>query len=173
MNQRYLWAIALLTAATASLACGKRSSSNATDANNGDATDALIPTVDSAFADSDGDGLLDADEGAYLPGGPRDTDGDGTPDYLDADSDNDGINDRDEGNEDWDGDGVPNSIDPRNDGPPPELLLTAISTAFTTPIGIDYHEPTKSLVMSVNYGTGQWEHVTMAAAGINEVPPVE
>lgn len=154
MNKRWPWAIVLLTAATSTLACGKRPSSNAADANNGDATDALIPTVDSAFADSDGDGLLDADEGAYLPGGPRDSDGDGTPDYLDADSDNDGINDRDEGNDDWDGDGVPNSIDPRNDGPPPELLLTAISTAFTTPIGIDYHEPTKSLVMSVNYGTG-------------------
>jgi len=32
--------------------------------------------------------------------------------------------------------------------------LTAISTPFPTPIGIDYHEPTSSLVMSVNYSSG-------------------
>jgi len=40
--------------------------------------------------DSDGDGLLDADEGL------DDVDLDGTPNYLDLDSDNDGCSDRDE-----------------------------------------------------------------------------
>lgn len=45
-----------------------------------------------ACADSDGDGLSDQVEGA-----PRtDTDGDGTPDYMDTDSDGDGFSDADE-----------------------------------------------------------------------------
>ena len=44
-------------------------------------------------ADSDGDFISDEDEGRALR---RDTDGDGTPDYLDDDSDGDGILDRDE-----------------------------------------------------------------------------
>jgi YD repeat-containing protein len=43
--------------------------------------------------DSDGDGLLDAVEAGADPTDPVDTDGDGTPDYLDLDSDNDGIPD--------------------------------------------------------------------------------
>ncbi len=43
--------------------------------------------------DSDGDGLLDADEAGGDPTQPVDTDGDGTPDFLDLDSDNDGIPD--------------------------------------------------------------------------------
>ena len=34
------------------------------------------------------------------------------------------------------------------------LKFTAISTPFPTPIGIDFHEPTDSLVMSVNYASG-------------------
>lgn len=138
----------------AAFACGKRPSASEPDALIVDAVDAYVEPPDSAFSDADGDGIVDADEGAWVPTGPRDSDGDGMPDYLDPDSDNDGIDDSVEGVADWDGDGVPNSIDPRNDGPPPELLLTAISTAFTTPIGIDFHEPTKSVVMSVNYGTG-------------------
>ena len=51
------------------------------------------------FSDSDGDGLsqnVDAFFGVLWSGnglGTRDTDGDGTPDYLDLDSDNDGIPD--------------------------------------------------------------------------------
>lgn len=34
------------------------------------------------------------------------------------------------------------------------LNFTQISTSFTTPIGIDYHQPTNSVVMSVNYASG-------------------
>jgi hypothetical protein len=34
------------------------------------------------------------------------------------------------------------------------IKLTRVPTAFNNPIGIDYHEPTGSLVMSVNYPTG-------------------
>jgi len=34
------------------------------------------------------------------------------------------------------------------------ITLTQISTAFNTPIGIDYHEPTNSIVASVNYSSG-------------------
>jgi hypothetical protein len=74
--------------------------------------------------DADGDGISDLDEGRYdVP--PKDTDGDGTPDWMDLDSDNDGVSDEDEGTEDWDADGTPNNVDPTN-----------------------------SVVMSVNYPTG-------------------
>ena len=51
-----------------------------------------------------------------IPTEPGDTDGDGTPDYLDADSDGDGIPDAVEGTGDVDGDGIPNFLDPDSDG---------------------------------------------------------
>ena len=75
-------------------------------------------------------------------------------DPPDKDTDQDGVLDTDEGSGDDDGDGKPNIDDPINDGPPPTLTFTAISTTFNNPIGIDYHEPTKSVVVSVNYPTG-------------------
>ena len=67
-------------------------------------------------ADTDGDGISDADEGIDTM---RDTDGDGTPDYLDLDSDGDGILDADEAGDDStatppvdsDLDGTPDFID--------------------------------------------------------------
>jgi len=61
--------------------------------------------------DADGDGIPDADEGRWEPGGPVDTDGDGIPDYEDLDSDGDTISDRIEGRSDTDGDGVPDFRD--------------------------------------------------------------
>ena len=106
--------------------------------------------------DSDGDGLLDAQEAvpAEADGTPPDTDGDGLHDFRDLDTDDDGLLDEVEGLDDWDGDGVPNFRDPTNDGAVPSISLTAISTTFNNPIGIDYHEPTNSIVMTVNYPTG-------------------
>jgi hypothetical protein len=139
-----------------SMGCANRTESAQSDAQPQVRVDAALdaaPPADSASADRDGDGIADVDEGAWLPT-PRDTDGDGIPDFRDPDSDNDGLLDTQEGLEDWDGDGVANNVDAHNDGPPPEILLTAISTDFNSPIGIDYHEPTKSVVMSVNYNTG-------------------
>lgn len=140
-------------------------------------------TPDYLDDDSDGDGIPDAEEG---PGreGLADTDGDGTPDYLDLDSDNDGISDQDEtavdtdgdgtpdyrdldsdgdalidareGTADWDGDGIPNHIDERNDlDGPLAVSLVAISTEFNAPIGIDFHEPTGTVALSVNYPAGE------------------
>lgn len=105
-------------------------------------------------ADSDGDGILDADEGKNSPGGATDTDMDGLPDYLDEDSDDDGLLDKDEGVEDWDNDGIPNFQDSYNDGLAQPVKLTALTTTFSKPIGIDYHEPTNSVVLSANYPTG-------------------
>lgn len=104
--------------------------------------------------DADGDGLSDDAEGANNPGGPLDSDGDGTPDYLDTDSDDDGLGDGDEGAGDLDGDGIPNSTDPINNVSPSPITLTAISTPFSSPIGIDFHEPTRSVILSANYPTG-------------------
>ena len=134
----------------AALAGGcKRSASNNGDGGN----DGLVLPSDSAFDDLDGDGIPDVTEGRYdMPA--RDTDGDGVPDAKDSDSDDDGMTDAMEGLDDWDKDGTPNYIDPRNDGPPPMIKLVGISTPFNTPIGIDFHENTTSLVLSVNYGTG-------------------
>jgi len=64
--------------------------------------------------DSDGDGILDIDEGDL------DVDGDGIPNYLDLDSDGDGLSDADEYDwnndgifdDDCDGDGIPDYLDP-------------------------------------------------------------
>src|SRR5262249_16358562 len=38
---------------------------------------------------------------------------------------------------------------------PPFLQLVRIQTGFTTPTGIDYHQPTNKIVLPVNYPTGQ------------------
>lgn len=116
--------------------------------------DGLNVDGDDLDGDEDGDGILDSIEGKKDPGGPRDTDKDGVPDYKDRDSDDDGLDDKVEGIADWDKDGVPNYVDAKNDGKPPTLHFTAISTAFNSPIGIDYHEPTNTVVLSVNYATG-------------------
>lgn len=47
--------------------------------------------------DKDNDGITDVTEIGPNPLNPRDTDGDGTPDYLDNDSDGDGCYDAIEG----------------------------------------------------------------------------
>lgn len=106
--------------------------------------------------DSDNDGIDDLTEGEPLDanGGLADTDGDGTPDCRDRDSDDDGLLDQDEQLMDWDGDGIPNFRDPINNGPVPSVTLIPISTPFNSPIGIDYHPPSNSVVMSVNYSGG-------------------
>ncbi len=78
----------------------------------------MRPTVD-----EDGDTISDFDENRTID---RDTDGDGTPDYMDSDSDGDGISDEDEAGDtdvrtppvDSDGDGTPDfrDLDSDNDG---------------------------------------------------------
>ncbi|WP_299902600.1 gliding motility-associated C-terminal domain-containing protein, partial [uncultured Aquimarina sp.] len=83
----------------------------------GQTTDGYVPPTGN---DSDGDGLDDAYEGTGDEGvSPEDTDGDGTPDYIDDDSDNDGIPDLIEAF-DYDNDGVadtlPSGEDIDNDG---------------------------------------------------------
>jgi|SRR5215218_9608228 len=35
------------------------------------------------------------------------------------------------------------------------ITLTPLATGFNNPVGIDYHRPSNSLVMSINYPTGQ------------------
>lgn len=78
---------------------------------------------------------------------------DAGPDVT-LDTDQDGVPDVFEGEGDDDGDGKPNVNDPVNDGLPRAIKLVPISTNFNNPIGIDYHEPTNSVVLSVNYSTG-------------------
>lgn len=72
------------------------------------------------LVDADGDGIPNYVEGfsQLNAASSRDTDADGTPDYLDTDSDNDGILDAVERSTDADGDGVPNyrDLDSDNDG---------------------------------------------------------
>jgi len=73
------------------------------------------------LVDEDGDFIADVDEGKERG---QDTDGDGTPDYLDDDSDGDGISDAEEAGDrsvasmpvDTDGDGTPDFLDLDSDG---------------------------------------------------------
>jgi hypothetical protein len=60
---------------------------------------------DDCLEDSDGDGILDAEEYGL------DSDGDSIPDILDTDDDGDGILTRSETDSDYDGDGIPNYLD--------------------------------------------------------------
>lgn len=86
--------------------------------------DVIINVID-VDEDNDGDGLLDSYE--KNAGVPKDTDGDGKPDWLDTDDDGDGIMTKYEkpdsnGNKtpddalDTDGDGKPNYLDTDDDG---------------------------------------------------------
>lgn len=76
--------------------------------------------------DADHDGIPDSVEKGNDPNNPKDTDGDGIPDYKDPDSDNDGIPDSKEAGkdpknpQDTDGDGIPDyqDTDSNNDGIP-------------------------------------------------------
>jgi fimbrial isopeptide formation D2 family protein/uncharacterized repeat protein (TIGR01451 family) len=78
-----------------------------------DETDPRVTADDDATRDSDGDGISDVVEGVI------DTDGDGTPNFLDTDSDNDGLLDAIEAGDadlatapvDTDGDAVPDYLD--------------------------------------------------------------
>jgi hypothetical protein len=73
--------------------------------------------------DRDGDLISDSEEGRYERGGPDDSDGDTTPDYLDPDSDDDEIPDHVEAGDadlesppvDSDGDGQPDYRDTDSD----------------------------------------------------------
>jgi hypothetical protein len=105
--------------------------------------------------DSDNDGLSDSLEGSPADAsGPADTDGDGVDDYVDLDSDGDSLSDVLEETADWDGDGVENWRDPLNDGGAGAIHFVAISTDFTSPIGIDFHESGGDVVTSVHYSGG-------------------
>lgn len=77
----------------------------------GAARDAGAYESPGTVSDSDGDGIPDSAEGAP----EKDTDRDGTPDYLDTDSDDDGIPDSVEGVGDQDHDLRPNWIDTDSD----------------------------------------------------------
>jgi outer membrane protein OmpA-like peptidoglycan-associated protein len=84
---------------------------DSTEGNPNDAVD------DDVNRDRDGDGIKDIDEGV------ADSDGDGTPNFLDLDSDGDGISDHDEAGDsdlstapiDTDGDGTPDFLDVDSD----------------------------------------------------------
>ncbi len=67
------------------------------------------------LADTDGDGIGDGKEIGEDPENPRDSDGDGIPDFADSDSDDDGISDKDEGDRDSDEDGIPDFLDADSD----------------------------------------------------------
>lgn len=78
-----------------------------------------LTTAQISANDPDGNGVLNGQNPVAVTT-PRDTDGDGVPDYLDLDSDNDGINDLTEsgftGLTDSNNDGVVDGPDADNDG---------------------------------------------------------
>jgi len=113
-----LWGLAGLFGA-----CGPVGGQNTGDNNNnvlnqldGDVTN---PECE-AYADDDGDGIFNIDEGCFYD---RDSDNDGIPDYRDLDSDNDGVSDAVEAGDrdpqtapiDTDGDGIPDYLDKDSD----------------------------------------------------------
>lgn len=129
------------------------------DAEEADPMDGFAP------ADSDGDGIADfqdreSDDDGVLDEveSDGDVDGDGTANYRDLDADGDSLLDATEGEDDWDGDGVANWADTLNDGVISPILFEAITTEFNSPIGIDFHEYTGTVVLSVHYAQGGSPH---------------
>lgn len=53
---------------------------------------------------------------------------------------------------------------------PQTLALRALSSEFNSPIGIDYHQPTNKVVMSVNYPSGQPSNFELVAADGTRAP---
>jgi hypothetical protein len=109
----------------ACLSCGPSDNNGrGSTATTGKGGDGGVSSCGTHPKDSDGDGISDKDEGADEKP-PRDTDRDGTPDYLDQDSDGDGIPDSIEGRNgspcnppvDSDGDGKPDFRDLDSDDP--------------------------------------------------------
>ena len=144
------------------------------DSGDDSAAQQCVDTGWDSTTDSDADGITDLDEGRD-DAGSRDTDNDGVPDYLDEDSDgdglldlgeaiprggeggladDDGLLDEVEGTDDWDGDGIDNWRDATNDNNLGPLVFTAITTEFNSPIGIDFAEVARTVVVSVNYSGG-------------------
>jgi len=96
-----------------------------------DGIDDALDDDETGGTDNDGDGVDDALA-------PRDTDGDGVPDFADLDSDNDGIPDALEGftsapvysGLDSDGDGIDDALDADNGGPVTDANGNGISDVF-------------------------------------------
>ena len=99
-------------------------------------SDTSAPDTDTPLLDSDGDTIPDEVEGT------NDTDGDGTPDYLDSDTDNDGIPDSVEAGDDdpstapvdSDGDGSWDTRDPDSDN---NCVLDSQESGGATPTDTD------------------------------------
>lgn len=105
------------------------------DTSNNDASEMDAADSGGGINDADGDYISDEDEGRAQN---IDSDGDGTPDYLDTDSDNDTISDRDEGNIDADGDGIPNRLDLDSDGDGiPDADEAGDADELTPPVNTD------------------------------------
>lgn len=113
MNARYWLSRGIaVSAATLVLACGPSKDDNGNTNNNNEVV---------CTGDADGDSICDEYEGRAES---VDSDGDGTPDYLDTDSDGDGIDDATEWGgftpgqapRDSDGDGTPDFRDLDSDG---------------------------------------------------------
>jgi len=113
MRRVVLLQLVLFFSITLCAACSPGSEPSRTDSGVGDGG---IDTT----ADADGDTIADAHEGARTE---RDTDGDGTPDFMDLDSDQDGIPDMVEAGDadtatepiDSDSDGTPDYLDDDSD----------------------------------------------------------
>lgn len=111
--------------------------------------------------DADGDNIADVHEGRDEN---RDTDGDGTPDYLDADSDGDGISDLDEAGDDLSG--TP-PLDSDADGIPDFVDLDADENGIPDGVGTDTTDDIDG------DGLGNWKDLDDDGDSIDDVTELE
>jgi hypothetical protein len=116
--------------------------------------------------DNDGDGKADhpADPGCSAPEDDDETDPPQCSDGVDNDGDGQTDHLQDPG---CYSPTDKNETDPSAVSP---VSLTDISTGFTFPVGIDYHEPSNRVVVSANYSTGEPHNFELIAADGSHSP---
>ncbi len=155
------------------IACGPVGGDGNGNQNNYRPPDGAVNTECEPYADDDGDGINNHDEGCEFN---RDTDGDGVFDYVDQDSDNDGISDFIESGDqnpqtppiDTDGDGIPDFLDQDsdNDGVPDReedrngdgvlgSCTTPCSSTSPCPNATDYCSPSSGVCVNIDCLDGE------------------
>jgi len=124
----------------------------------GDSLNDYIETNGGSPIDSDGDGIIDANDPDDDDDGiltitevtdgnqfGQDVDSDGIPNHLDLDSDGDGLLDEDEGVGDSDGDGIPNYLDFDDLQSPSKVENLTVTDAFNGNLSLKWNNATDNV----------------------------